>query len=194
MNPWAGKIAFLAGLAMFFLIRAPHNKRSKETKVSESRKSLLERTLMSSMTLAGFVLPMIFILTPLLSFADHPLPPLAFSAGIVCYALGTWLFYRAHADLGTSWSPTLELRENHQLVVRGIYRSIRHPMYTAIFLGVFAQALVLPNWIAGPSALAAFTLMFTLRLRREERMLIEKFGEPYQDYMARTRRLIPGIW
>ena len=182
------------GLAMFFVIRAPHNKRSKETKVSESRRSLLERTLMSSMTLAGFVLPMIFILTPLLSFADHPLYPLAFSAGIACYILGLWLFYRAHVDLGTNWSPTLELRENHQLVARGIYRSIRHPMYAAIFLGVFAQALLLPNWIAGPSALVAFTLMFTLRLRNEERMLVEKFGQPYQDYMTRTKRLIPGIW
>jgi|SRR5579859_122794 len=194
MNPWIGKTAFLVGLAMFFVIRAPHNKRSKETKVSVSRKSLLERTLMSSMTLGGFVLPMIFILTPLLSFADHPLYPLAFSAGIACYALGLWLFYRAHADLGTNWSPTLELRENHQLVARGIYRSIRHPMYAAIFLGVFAQALLLPNWIAGPGALVAFTLMFTLRLRREERMLVEKFGQPYQDYMVRTKRLIPGIW
>jgi len=179
---------------MFFAIRAPHNKRSKETKISESRKSLLEKTLMFSMTLGGFVLPMIFILTPLLSFADRRVYPLVFSAGVACYGLGLWLFYRAHADLGTNWSPTLELRENHELVARGIYKYIRHPMYAAIFLGVFAQALLLPNWIAGPSALVAFTLMFTLRLRREERMLAEKFGQLYQDYMTRTKRLIPGIW
>jgi protein-S-isoprenylcysteine O-methyltransferase Ste14 len=194
MNPWIGKIAYLTGMVALFVIRRPHSKRSRQVLVTESRKSALEKLLMSWMTLSGLLIPLIYVVSPFLSFANYPLYPLAFVAGIACYGLGGWLFYRAHRDLGTNWSPTLELRKNHQLVASGIYRSIRHPMYSAIYLGVLAQALLLPNWIAGLAGLVAFTLMFTLRVPSEERMLVEQFGQPYQDYMLRTKRLIPRIW
>ena len=46
----------------------------------------------------------------------------------------------AHADLGLNWSITLEMRKGHELIVHGVYRRIRHPMYAAIFLFAVAQA------------------------------------------------------
>jgi len=67
-------------------------------------------------------------------------------------------------------------------------------MYTAIFLQAFAQALLLSNWLAGPSCLLAFLLMFVLRIGGEEQMMLEKFGEAYADYTNRTNRLIPHLW
>ena len=67
-------------------------------------------------------------------------------------------------------------------------------MYAAIFVYAIAQALLLSNWLAGPGCLAAFVLMLVFRLRPEERMMLERFGRPYQDYVAKTKRLIPGIW
>jgi protein-S-isoprenylcysteine O-methyltransferase Ste14 len=115
-------------------------------------------------------------------------------AGILCLALGLWLFYRSHADLGTNWSITLELREKHQLVTEGLYRHVRHPMYLALLLYSLGQALVLPNWVAGPSYLVAFALLFGLRVGPEERMMLEAFGTGYQAYRARTKRLVPGVW
>lgn len=71
--------------------------------------------------------------------------------GVVCLAVGLWLFYRSHADLSTNWSVTLELRENHQLITHGVYRSIRHPMYSAFLLyGVGADdARVLRQRVRG---------------------------------------------
>jgi protein-S-isoprenylcysteine O-methyltransferase Ste14 len=79
-------------------------------------------------------------------------------------------------------------------VTHGIYRRIRHPMYSAIFLQAIAQALLLPNWVAGPSCLAAFTLMFALRLGPEERMMEDRFGEAYREYRTATKRLVPRVW
>jgi protein-S-isoprenylcysteine O-methyltransferase Ste14 len=194
MNSWIGKTAFLLGLVVFVAIRVPHDKRSKETKIAESRKGALEGTLLVLMGIGGFVLPLAFILSPLFSFADYALRLLPLFGGIVCLGFSFWLFHKSHADLGTNWSNSLELRENHQLVLSGIYKSIRHPMYAAIFVYALAQALLLANWVAGPGCLVAFILMLVFRLRPEERIMLGRFGKPYQDYMVKTKRFIPGIW
>jgi len=86
------------------------------------------------------------------------------------------------------------VREEHSLVTGGIYNRVRHPMYLSLFLYAFGQALVVPNWVVGPSYLIAFSLLFALRVGPEERMMLEVFGRDYQSYMARTRRVLPGIW
>jgi len=108
--------------------------------------------------------------------------------------IGLWLFYRTHADLGTNCSITLEIREQHRLITEGIYRRIRHPMYTALVLYSVGHALVIPNWVAGPSTLIAFVILFALRVRPEEEMMANEFGREYAAYAARTKRLVPGIW
>jgi protein-S-isoprenylcysteine O-methyltransferase Ste14 len=194
MNPWFGEALFLVGIASTIIIRAPHGGRSGKVAVVESRRGPLEIALLALMWIAGVILPLVAIFTPFLSFADYPLHPGAFAMGTVVLCLGIWLFYRSHADLGRNWSISLEIREDHQLVRSGVYRHIRHPMYTAIFLTALAQALLLSNWLAGPSCFLAFLVMFALRIGREETMMLNKFGEAYGDYMNRTKRLIPHLW
>ena len=108
--------------------------------------------------------------------------------------VGLWLFHRSHADLGTNWSITLQVRENHSLITQGVYRRIRHPMYAALFLYSIGQLLALPNWIAGPSYLVTFGILYALRVRAEERMMLEEFGAEYAAYLRRTKRLVPGVW
>ena len=63
-----------------------------------------------------------------------------------------------------------------------------------LLLYAIGQALVVPNWIAGPSYGVAMALLFAFRLGPEERMMLEEFGKDYEAYMGRTKRLIPGIW
>ncbi len=67
-------------------------------------------------------------------------------------------------------------------------------MYLALLLYSLGLALVLPNWVAGPSYLLAIALLFVLRVGPEERMMLEEFGKDYEAYMARTKRLVPGVW
>jgi protein-S-isoprenylcysteine O-methyltransferase Ste14 len=193
LEPWIAKAAILVSSIVMVVIRAPHGQRSRGVKVAKSRKGPLEVALLTIAWL-GFFVPLLWIATPVLAFADYPLHPVPFAAGILCLAVGLWFFRRSHADLGTNWSVTLEVREKHQLVTQGIYRRVRHPMYMALFLYSVGQALALPNWVAGPSYLVAFGLLFALRLGPEERMMREEFGADYDAYVARTSRLIPGVW
>ncbi len=192
MSPWWAKAIVLLGTLAVLLIPASLH-RGAATRVVKSRKGPLERGLLAFTSL-GFLLPLVWVATPALSFADYSLRPIPFLAGIPWLALGLWFLHRSHADLGTNWSITLELRERHQLVTHGIYRRVRHPMYLALLLYSTGQALVLPNWVAGPSYLVAIVLLFTLRVGREERMMLEEFGKGYEAYRARTKRLVPGVW
>jgi len=194
VNPWFGEAAFLFQLVGIMIIRAPHGRRAGTLQVVQTRKGPLEVTLLALMWIATTILPLVSIFTPLLSFADHALHPAAFGGGLICMAGGLWLLHRSHADLGANWSISLEIREHHQLVCNGVYARVRHPMYTALFLQALAQGLVLPNWLAGPAYFLGFLLMFSLRVTGEERMMLERFGDVYRDYCARTYRLIPGVW
>jgi protein-S-isoprenylcysteine O-methyltransferase Ste14 len=67
-------------------------------------------------------------------------------------------------------------------------------MYSALFLYAMGQALVLPNWVAGPSYLVAIALLFALRVGPEEKMMLETFGNEYAAYMKKTKRLVPRVW
>jgi protein-S-isoprenylcysteine O-methyltransferase Ste14 len=193
MNPWIAKAVVLVSSIMMIVIRAPHGQRSRRLNVVKNRKGRLETGLLTFAWFA-FLVPLVWITTPLLAFADFSLRPGPFIAGVLCLALGLWLFHRSHADLGTNWSVTLEVREKHQLVTHGIYRHVRHPMYLSLLVYSLGQALVLPNLLAGPSYGLAMALVFAFRLGPEERMMLEAFGKDYETYRARTKRLVRGMW
>jgi protein-S-isoprenylcysteine O-methyltransferase Ste14 len=193
MNPWIAKATILAASVVMIAIRAPHGQRSRSVKVVGSRKGTKE-TILLTLAWIGFVVPLIWIVSPAFSFAEYPLRAGPFVAGIVSLAVGLWLFHRSHVDLGKNWSVTLEVREEHQLITHGIYRHIRHPMYTALLLYSVGQTLVIPNWVVGPSYLIPFAILFVLRVQAEERMMLDQFGDQYREYMLRTKRLVPGVW
>ena len=193
MNPWIAKALVLAGTVVMMAIRAPHGRRSRIVKVATSHKTPLETGLLV-VAWSGFLIPIIWIASPAFSFAEYALDAGPLVAGVMCLAIGLWLFHRSHADLGTNWSITLEIREQHRLITQGVYRRIRHPMYSALAMYSIGLALLIPNWVAGPSNLLAFMILLALRVHAEERMLVKEFGDEYAVYSARTKRLIPGVW
>ena len=190
---WIAKTVILVGAVVMIAIRAPHGRRSRSVKVARSHKTALE-TLLLVLAWIGFFVPLLWVVSPVFAFAEYPLRVGPLAAGVACLAIGLWLFFRSHADLGTNWSVTLELRQEHRLVTQGVYRAIRHPMYTALTLYAVGQALVIPNWVAGFSNVTAFAVLLALRLGKEEKMMAEQFGAEYAAYSARTKRLVPGVW
>jgi protein-S-isoprenylcysteine O-methyltransferase Ste14 len=140
------------------------------------------------------LLPATYVLTGEPKLADYPFRPALAWIGAAVFVSSLWLFHRTHKDLGRNWSVTLEIRDRHSLVTSGVYRHVRHPMYSAFWLWAIAQALLLPNWIAGPAGLVGFGTLFFLRIGREEQLMIEAFGDEYRDYMRRTSRVLPGIY
>ena len=193
MNPWFAKAVILVGIVAMLAIRAPHGRRSRTTRVVQSRKGSLEIVLLAIAWIA-FLIPILWIATPWFAFAEFQLYPAPFLAGSLFLALGLWLFYRSHSDLGANWSVTLEIREAHRLVTDGVYGRVRHPMYSAFLLYGLGQAIVIPNWIAGPAYAVAMVLLCAFRLGPEEALMREHFKGAYDAYASRTKRLIPGVW
>jgi protein-S-isoprenylcysteine O-methyltransferase Ste14 len=103
------------------------------------------------------------------------------------------VFWRGHADLGLNWSPSLEIRAHHELVTRGIYRHVRHPMYASLLLWALAQPLLLHNYIVGLVGPVTFAAFYALRVGPEERMMLDTFGDRYREYMQRTGRVLPRL-
>src|SRR5882757_3444628 len=174
MNPWIAKVLVLVGTVVLIAIRAPHGHRSRSVKVATSYKTPLETGLLV-LAWVGFFVPLIWVASPAFWFAEYPLRTGPLVAGVMCLVIGLWLFYWSHADLGTNWSITLEVREQHRLITQGVYRRIRHPMYLALALYSNCRAPVSPNWVAGLSNMIAFAILCALRIRAEEMMMVEEF-------------------
>src|SRR5205814_5926973 len=117
MNPWIAKAVVLVGTVVMIAIRAPHGRRSRSVKVAKSHKTGLETGLLV-VAWVGFFVPLIWIASPVFSFAEYPLRVVLLVAGVTCFVIGLWLLYRSHTDLGTKWSITRRVREQHRLITR----------------------------------------------------------------------------
>lgn len=190
-------LLYFLGLVAEILIRFPHERQRRQTRMVVDRVSGLERLLIGLVAVGLGLLPAVYVFTSWLNWADYRLSPRASSAaggvGTALLAIAVWIFWRSHTDLGGNWSPSLQIREGHTLVTDGIYRSIRHPMYLSIWLWGIAQSLLLQNWIAGWASLVLFLPMYILRVPREEQLMLEQFGDEYRTYMNRTGRVIPQL-
>jgi protein-S-isoprenylcysteine O-methyltransferase Ste14 len=111
--------------------------------------------------------------------------------GITILLVSLWLFYWVHKILGRNWSPVLEIQKDHKLITEGPYKRVRHPMYTQTWLLVIGQFLILSNWIAGTAGIITWAILYFIRVPKEEEMMLEEFGEEYQEYMGKTGRLLP---
>ena len=108
---------------------------------------------------------------------------------VVGMAFAIW----ARAILGGNWSGTVTVKEGHELVERGPYRRIRHPIYTGLLLAVLGTALA-GGRLYGLLAFVIALLALIRKLRVEERFMGQEFGERYADYRRRSHALIPWIY
>ena len=103
-----------------------------------------------------------------------------------------WLFWRSHYTIGRYWSIQVQLKQAHRLVTSGPYNYIRHPLYTALFLGYLGTLLALQSWaLTGwfPVLVASYLLF----AREEERVLERGFGEAYRAYRRQTGMFLPRV-
>jgi len=188
------KVFYLIGLIVGSIIRALYTKHYRRNRIADNRDTVLDKLLVILSSMGLIVIPLFYLLTPWLDFADYHLPVWAGWIGVVVFVGALLLLWRSHADLGRNWLPTLQIREEHSLVIDGVFHYIRHPMYAAHWLWGIAQALLLQSWIAGFAMLATLLPLYLVRVPREEKMMLEHFGEEYRLYMNRTGRVIPLLW
>ena len=117
--------------------------------------------------------------------------PTALAAAALCLiglAFAVW----ARVTLGRNWSGVVTLKEGHELIERGPYRFVRHPIYTGILTMFFATALALGH-LAGFAATLLMFASFWIKLRDEEKLMLQQFPGQYAAYRRRTRRIIPFV-
>lgn len=112
--------------------------------------------------------------------------------GVGLLAAGLSFSVLARRYLGRNWSGTVTLKEDHELIRTGPYGWVRHPIYAGLLLGFFGSAVALGEW-RGLAAVALVTVAFMLKIRLEERWMIETFGDAYRRYRSEVRALIPFI-
>ncbi|MBN1812279.1 MAG: isoprenylcysteine carboxylmethyltransferase family protein [Anaerolineae bacterium] len=169
-------------------VRANPSGESELRNVSESR---LRLALMGVSGLGANLLTLLWIIQPTwLSWSSLPLPDCLRWVGVVIGAIAVWLGYLAHRTLGTNYTATLKRMEEQRLVIRGIYRWIRHPMYTSFFAVLAADFLLTANWLIGLLGVI-YSLVIVERAGHEECILLESFGDEYRQYMRRTGRFFP---
>lgn len=193
MTVLVAKIVWFLGVVAWTAIRLPYRRRARKLATVADRRSVREWTALGATILGLVAIPLVYALFDVFDFADRPFVAWVAWVGVVVQALFVWLFWRSHKDLGRQWSVTLEIRENHRLVTEGVFSRVRHPMYSSFWCWAIAQALLLPNWVAGLSGLVTVAWLYFSRVADEEAMMRETFGAEYDAYAARTGRLIPKV-
>jgi len=186
------KIVYFVEFLIMSVVRKVHTAKYRTLKTVLDRKTLLDMVLLGLAGI-GMLIPLVYVFSSALDFADYALPNWFGWVGVALFGLAIWLLWRSHVDLGRNWTPTLGIRDEHTLVTEGVFRYIRHPMYAAHLLWAIAQVLMLHNWIAGYALLVVTVPVYLLRVDDEEQMMLEQFGEGYREYMQRTGRIIPHL-
>lgn len=200
MNRQSFLVLYLVGVLATYLIRIPSlilNARAQKpnermTQAERMKKEgYLPSILMILWFVASVVLPALNTAIDWFDRFDFNLPIWCGYLGLIVFIILLWLLWRAHSDLNRSWSAVVQIKRDQQLITDGIYRSIRHPIYSAHLLWGLAQVLMLPNWVCGFPGFLLIAAIILLRIPREEKLLLKQYGEDYRKYMQNTGALFP---
>lgn len=186
---WVFVFTFLTftGIRAFYQRQARHTRGQVEYR--ESRLVLAFRLVFG---IPFMLLVLTYMIRPnILEWAAVPLPGWLQWLGVFLGLASLPLIWWVQDSLGSNFSTTLHLRQEHTLVTSGPYRWVRHPMYSVLFLLLVSVFLLTANWLVGGVFLLSLTLIVLFRLRKEEAVMLEKFGQEYRQYMQRTGRFLP---
>lgn len=193
MENYIFKFIILFFIIMCAVIRVPLMKKCKHKTNKKSVHINAEKLKVFVAWLGMCFVPFVYIFTNFLNRFNFHLPLIV---RIVC-ALGLFanilLFYYVHKELSDNWSAVLEVKEKHTLIKTGIYKYIRHPMYTQSWLWVILQGFIASNYFVLFFGIAAWGFLYFTRVFEEEKMLIAEFGDEYINYMQETGRLLPKL-
>lgn len=128
---------------------------------------------------------------PLDAHLDSNNATLAWLGAALC-SVGLAFALWARATLGRNWSGTVTFKEEHELIRTGPYRLVRHPIYTGL-LTMFVGTSIVIGYIGGFIGALLVFASFWIKLRQEERLMLQHFPHQYPDYRQRTKCIIPFV-
>jgi protein-S-isoprenylcysteine O-methyltransferase Ste14 len=127
-----------------------------------------------------------------LTYRVLPNEQMVWGIGLGLTALGVGIAIWARLSLGANWSGTVTLKKEHELVRKGLYRWIRHPIYTGIALGMFGSAII-RGYLAGLIGAGLVLLGFYIKAKKEESFLRQEFGAGFDEHARRTGMFLPKL-
>ena len=189
------KVVLIIVFSLFSIIRVVYYREARKagyiTVIEERRRYSIWLSIFICYEVFTFFLYIWF--PQALAWAAVPLPAWSRILGSLLGIAALLWFVWIHRSLGGNHSARLRIKDWQVLVTDGPYRWIRHPMYSAFYLLHIAVFFLTANWFIGGTWLAGLTITVLLRVRREEEMLLERFGEQYGSYMERTGRFAPPV-
>ncbi len=164
-------------------------RRSGSSAVSRDRRSLL--------LLWAVILISIFLGVSIQALCPNgrlPHPRAYYLFGVVLFFGGIVLRWWSILYLGRLFTVDVAIANQHKLIDSGPYLFIRHPSYTGALLAFVGFGLCLGNWLSTLSVTLPILAAFMWRIRVEEQVLLEAFGDEYRAYMHHTKRLIPFVY
>ncbi len=182
------------GLIVLFVVLERRGRQGEEAKSMDRGASDRRSTLLLG---AGYgVCFVIVLLAPVLNLL-HVAPtgsdPAGW-AGVAIAASGIALRLWANRVLGQFYTRTLRVADSQPIIQNGPYRLIRHPGYLGTILVWVGVGLSAQNWIALAIITPVVVVTYSYRIRVEEEMLMAARGDPYREYVRRTKRLIPFVY
>jgi protein-S-isoprenylcysteine O-methyltransferase Ste14 len=195
MNETIYHLTFVSTFLVFTLIRAFYHRRATQSQGKiEYREGRLHRGLRLVTGIPFMIFFFAYMAWPGIgAWAVIPLPEWARWTGAALSILCLPVIWWVQRSLGSNFSTTLHVRQEHTLVTQGPYRWVRHPMYTVLFAWIAGFTLLTANWFIGGVPLAAFLAIVATRIRNEEAVMVEKFGDEYKQYMQQTGRFLPKL-
>ena len=140
--------------------------------------------------------PLVWLLAIFLSYTRFGAVrwPVVQVAGLALMAAGIAIRSVAIHQLGRFHTPNVAIRSDHRLLDTGLYSIVRHPSYLGALIAFLGFGLALDNLPSLALVAVVTPCLYLYRIREEDAALLAAFGEPYRDYCARTKRLIPWVY
>lgn len=175
---------------VYWIVSARNRIRDTNDSIAK-RESAIGRLGYTALVVVGFGLVIWHPLHPDLQKRLWPSSGEWVGVGLAIETAGLALAVWARQTLGKNWTGRITTGGSQELVVRGPYRFVRHPIYSGLLFAVLGTATV----VGKPRAFLGFALMLVgvlIKLRREEAALRQHFGSLYEAYAERVSALIPA--
>jgi protein-S-isoprenylcysteine O-methyltransferase Ste14 len=183
----------LAPWIVFGLVWLVTGLRTKRTVERQLLSQTVPYTVLVAVGIWLVLVPAFGFFIPVLGERVRPASDVVDVIGIAISAVGVGFAIWARMVIGRNWSGVITLKEDHNLVTTGPYAFVRHPIYTGIVVAMAGSALV-SGTAGAPLGFVSFTAGFVLKLRIEEKLMREHFGDAHAAWCAQTKKLIPFVW
>jgi protein-S-isoprenylcysteine O-methyltransferase Ste14 len=180
-------IITLSVVALFVAILVDFIKYDKNDVTKQNRRSIV-----ATGSMVGFYIVYYFIVRLRIGSLDF-INGYLIIIGTVAIVAGSAANIIARIQLKGNWANQIKIYEGHTLVNRGLYKIVRHPLYSSIIIMLFGGSVVFSNWLSAILTALVFVPFMCYRARQEEMLLLKEFAE-YADYQKSTGMLFPRIW